>query len=113
MINRIPKSHYVGCLIGGAIGDALGASIEFMSMSEIEGRFGKDGIIEYVEFQDGHGEITDDTQMTLFTAEALLRAELRTQMKGIGGAYPHIAHCSYLRWLKTQGVETNHSLSGT
>lgn len=112
-MSRTSKSHYIGCLIGGAIGDALGAPIEFMSSPEIQERYGDSGVKGYVEFRDGHGEFTDDTQMTLFTAEALLRAELRSHMRGIGGAYPQIAHCSYLRWLKTQGKETNHRLSGT
>ena len=57
-----------GCLIGGAVGDALGFLVEFMSYSEIVDCYGENGIVEF----DGDGLISDDTQMTLFTAEGLL-----------------------------------------
>ncbi|MBR3629055.1 MAG: ADP-ribosylglycohydrolase family protein, partial [Oscillospiraceae bacterium] len=63
-----------GCLIGGAAGDALGYEIEFEHMRQITKRFGKDGITEYV-LHHGKAIISDDTQMTLFTAEGLLHAD--------------------------------------
>ncbi|TVR42566.1 MAG: ADP-ribosylglycohydrolase family protein [Cryomorphaceae bacterium] len=97
--------QYIGCILGGAIGDALGAPIEFMSAEEIFARFGSRGVQQYVEHEDGRGEFTDDTQMLLFTAEGLLRAWQRSVAKGIGGAEVSITWHSYLRWLKTQGYE--------
>ena len=63
-----------GCLIGGAAGDALGYEIEFEHMHQITRRFGKEGITEYV-LHHGKAPISDDTQMTLFTAEGLLSAD--------------------------------------
>ena len=66
-----------GCMLGGAVGDALGAPIEFMSEAVILQKYGKDGVQDYVEFADGTGAITDDTQMALFTAEGILRAYVR------------------------------------
>ncbi|QDH77951.1 ADP-ribosylglycohydrolase family protein [Echinicola soli] len=96
-------NKYQGCLLGGAVGDALGAPIEFLSQDQLLHRFGPKGIMDYVEFGDGTGEFTDDTQMTLFTAEGLLRAKHRAMLKGIGGALPQITYHSYLRWLETQG----------
>ena len=95
---------YTGCLLGGAIGDALGAPVEFLSLMQIRSIYGQQGIRDYVEFPDHTGEFTDDTQMTLFTAEALLRACHRSMIKGIGGALTDIAHLSYLRWLHTQHI---------
>lgn len=97
------KNIYQGCLIGGAIGDALGSPIEFLSIQQIRNRYGDKGIDSYVEFEDGTGEFTDDTQMTLFTAEGLLRAWHRSVQRGIGGAEDLILYHSYLRWLHTQG----------
>jgi ADP-ribosylglycohydrolase len=91
-----------GCLLGGAIGDALGASIEFMSIAEIREKYGPKGVTNYVEHPDGKGEFTDDTQMTLFTAEGLLRAKHRAVIKGISGAQTAITFNAYLRWLITQ-----------
>jgi len=104
-MRRRSVDHYTGCLLGGAVGDALGAPVEFMTISEICRRYGVTGITSYVEYDSGDGEFTDDTQMTLFTAEALLRAKHRAQLKGIGGALGVIAHQSYLRWLSTQGIK--------
>jgi ADP-ribosylglycohydrolase len=60
-----------GCLAGGAVGDALGYAVEFMSESEIFGAYGPRGITEY-ELQGGVAQISDDTQMTLFTLNGLL-----------------------------------------
>lgn len=94
---------YTGCLTGGAVGDALGAPIEFMSTTQIRSRFGSKGVQDYVEHPDGTGEFTDDTQMTLFTAEGQLRAVHRAELKGIAGAELAIMYQSYLRWLHTQG----------
>jgi len=102
MNTKTSITKYQACLIGGAIGDALGAPIEFMSTAQIQTKFGLQGIRNYVEFSNGKGMFTDDTQMTLFTAEALLRAYHRAELKGISGALNQIAHDSYLRWLYTQ-----------
>ena len=52
-----------GCLLGGAIGDALGAPTEFLDLRSIRRKYGKAGLQTY----DGIGKITDDTQMALFT----------------------------------------------
>lgn len=95
-------SNYTGCILGGAIGDALGAPTEFMSLENILHQFGQKGVTDFVEFSDGHGAITDDTQMLLFTAEGLLRSLHRANIRGMGGAYLKICHHSYLRWLQTQ-----------
>lgn len=100
-MNKIDQ--YKGCMIGGAIGDALGWLVEFLSHSEIKSKFGNQGITDLIVAEScGLAEITDDTQMTLFTGEGLLRAETRGLSKGICHA-PSVVYNAYLRWLKTQG----------
>jgi ADP-ribosylglycohydrolase len=47
--------YYIGSIVGGAIGDALGAPIEFINLSTIIKTFGNDGVNDYVEFSDGKG----------------------------------------------------------
>ena len=64
---------YRGCLIGGAAGDALGYAVEFMSEKSIFKQYGKTGITDY-ELTNGKALISDDTQMTLFTANGLYTA---------------------------------------
>lgn len=54
---------FSGCLLGGAVGDALGWPVEFMSMAEIRQRFGPEGIRDFAATEGGIGAITDDTQM--------------------------------------------------
>ncbi|MCY0857163.1 ADP-ribosylglycohydrolase family protein [Cupriavidus sp. D39] len=100
----ITRSRFQGCLLGGAVGDALGAPVEFLSLAEIRERFGKDGITDYAPAYGGIGTITDDTQMTLFTAEGLLRAWVRGASRGIGSV-PGVVSRAYLRWLLTQGIQ--------
>lgn len=95
-----------GSLIGGAVGDALGYPVEFIgSYAGIQRKYGENGITRLDTSQwrlfdeGGKGQkawISDDTQMTLFTACGLLNAEAQ-------GKAPKRAICdAYLEWLFTQ-----------
>lgn len=71
-----------GSLVGGAIGDALGYPVEFVySFEEIKAKYGEEGITEYdksypwLDEKFSEALFSDDTQMTLYTAEGLLEAE--------------------------------------
>ena len=97
------ESFYVSCLLGGAMGDALGYQVEFLSFKEIESKYGPGGILIY----DGPALISDDTQMTLFTATGLLLAETRSAYRGIGAPISSYVYYSYLDWLSTQGLSKN------
>jgi len=97
------KRIFRGCLLGGAIGDALGAPVEFMSLAEIRDTFGRSGITEFTTAFNRKGAITDDTQMTLFTAEGLLRAYVAGVAQNGAGAIAAIVANAYARWLATQG----------
>lgn len=99
----IEPSHaerFLGCLLGGAVGDAFGYAVEFSSISDIRKKFGPAGIQE-PSFKDGKLVVSDDTQMTLFTLEGIL--------KGLDKPSPSIENfvesirLSYLDWLVTQG----------
>jgi ADP-ribosylglycohydrolase len=89
-----------GSLIGGAIGDALGYQIEFK-------RNIKDK--EVTKYQNDKGIISDDTQMTLFTANALLWRETRFSLRGIAMTPTRAIYESYLDWLDTQDKADNHN----
>lgn len=95
-------NKFKGCLIGGAVGDALGYAVEFLPASSIFQKYGETGITEY-ELQHGIAEISDDTQMTLFTATGLLVGTTRGMTRGIMGDYAecYIAY-SYRDWYRTQ-----------
>lgn len=95
------RDRILDCLLAGALGDALGADIEFASLTDIRTRF-PDGFADLPPHQGVRGTITDDTQMTLFTAEGIVRAHVRGALKGVCHG-PSVIHHALLRWLVTQG----------
>lgn len=96
------RERLLGCLLGGAVGDALGAPIEFLSLSEIRRRFGSRGLRDFGQAYGRVGAITDDTQMTMFTAEGLIRASNCQEDQGSVDTAV-VLHRAYLRWLHTLG----------
>ncbi len=86
------KSRLIGCLLGGAIGDAMGYPVEFMRYADIARYFGGAGVRDL----SASTLVSDDTQMTLFTAEGLLNAN-RLNKPPVKSVYR-----SYLRWYYTQ-----------
>lgn len=70
LLSQNMLERYEGCLLGGAVGDALGYPVEFLESWEIEALYGPAGISGPV----GTLLYSDDTQMTLSTAEGLLTA---------------------------------------
>ena len=111
---RTPKSEATmnilqdrirGSLIGGAIGYALGYPVEFIdSFAQIQARYGDCGItrLEVNQYssqgigQTGKAVVSDDTQMTLFTANGLLNAK----KQGISMKYGICR--AYIEWYLTQ-----------
>lgn len=89
-----------GSLVGGAIGDALGYEVEFMSLSSILKKFGDRGITRYAT-RHGVAEFSDDTQMTLFTAEGLMNGIIATEAGRPEEVLPYIRN-AYLAWYRTQ-----------
>jgi ADP-ribosyl-[dinitrogen reductase] hydrolase len=104
---RIPsgahlRSRFSGCLLGGAVGDALGAPVEFLDLDQIVSAYGEGGIQDYAPAYGKLGAITDDTQMTLFTAEAMLSAHVAAVLQSQEPDFFRAAAGSYARWLMTQ-----------
>lgn len=77
------QSKVRGCLVGGAVGDALGYPVEFISFRSIVHLYGNTGITSYeYDKRSGLALFSDDTQMLLFTADGLLRATTKQVMEG-------------------------------
>ena len=63
------RERFRGCILGLAVGDALGYPAEELhTMEEIRARFGPDGVAGL----EGDALYSDDTQMAICVAEALL-----------------------------------------
>jgi ADP-ribosylglycohydrolase len=95
------KSRIHGCLLGGALGDSLGYTVEFDSIDQIRSRFGASGLAGF-EALAGTGRFSDDTQMTLYTVDGLVEA-LEWANSGVGADVNACLWLAYLRWLATQG----------
>ncbi len=96
------QEQYEGCLLGLALGDALGAPVEFLELTEIRREYGPDGITgleRWREFKAGC--FTDDTQMSLATARGCIDAYLALR-HGDAWHPVQMVYRRYLAWLKTQ-----------
>lgn len=92
-----------GCLFGGAAGDALGYAVEFFEDYTIFHHYGSNGITEYALDSVTHKAlISDDTQMTLFTANGLLVGDTYRCIKGIQRLPREYVASAYQDWLYTQ-----------
>ena len=101
----VTRDRIKGCLIGGAAGDALGYAVEFCSESTIFSQYGADGITEY--HKDPAREkaiISDDTQMTLFTACGILNAATKNKTSSDVTDFCAEISAAYCDWYHTQNT---------
>ncbi|MGW6460256.1 ADP-ribosylglycohydrolase family protein [Streptomyces sp. NPDC055078] len=94
------RARVRGALLGGAVGDALGAGVAALTLEEIRTAHGPDGVTDLVPAHGRRGAVTAATQLTLFTVDGLIRAQVRRDT----GAWhpPTDVHRAYLRWAATQ-----------
>lgn len=96
-----------GSLIGGAIGDALGYPVEFCNYGDILNHYGEQGITRYdlepywldKSEHTGMAVVSDDTQMTMYTACGLLNSQKS------GEPLLNSVKDAYLEWLTTQNPD--------
>lgn len=94
-----------GCLLGGAVGDALGYAVEFLQEETIFEKYGPNGITGYDTGVFEKALISDDTQMSLFTAAGLLLAQDRMVPFEKSDAFVQCISDAYSDWLMTQTEE--------
>ena len=104
--NLVYQNKIRGCMLGGAAGDALGYPVEFMSLDAIRSMYGPKGIGAYwMDPRRKEALISDDTQMALFTASAVLCGQTRTKLGATVMSDSWYAYQAYLDWLATQVKE--------
>lgn len=101
-IKKLTRDRIRGSLMAGAAGDALGYPVEFMSLIQIHETYGMSGIKLFDLDNEGKALISDDTQMTLFTANGLLMGITRGATRGICGAPEGYVKFAYIDWYLTQ-----------
>ena len=79
MANR--QSAYRGCLLGMAVGDAMGYTVDNRSWQEIREDYGPNGLLGY-DLVNGYADVTSYTQLAAFTCNGLLFGLTRGQLTG-------------------------------
>jgi ADP-ribosyl-[dinitrogen reductase] hydrolase len=91
----------LGAYLGFAVGDALGATVEFLTPSEIAARHGRlERIVGGGWLNLTPGQVTDDTEMTLAVGRTLIER----------GGFDAAATCeAFADWLRTGPVDVGNT----
>ncbi|MEV6959345.1 ADP-ribosylglycohydrolase family protein [Streptomyces sp. NPDC051207] len=94
------RSRVRGTLLGVAVGDALGAPVDALDLEAIRAAHGPEGVLGPLPAYGRRGAVTHLTQLTLFSTDGLIRAQVRRDT----GAWhpPTDLHRAYRRWAATQ-----------
>lgn len=91
----------LGAYLGFAVGDALGATVEFMMPSEIQHSYGMHrDIVGGGWLKLKPGQITDDTQMCMALAQSIV---------GSGGWNATAAADGFVAWLKSRPADVGNT----
>ena len=109
MSDAVQREHRgCGCLLGLAIGDALGAPVEFSTRAQIVAQYGPEGIQELSPRRgQPAGAYTDDSQMSVATARGILDWQAATGWSAAGEGEPDLDALALAVWARY--VEWSHS----
>ncbi|NEX22691.1 ADP-ribosyl-[dinitrogen reductase] hydrolase [Thiorhodococcus mannitoliphagus] len=92
----------VAAYLGLAIGDALGATVEFLTPREIRDQYGEHrDIVGGGWLRLRKGRVTDDTEMSLALGQSILRT---------GHVDPRDIAESFSDWMRTKPVDIGHTV---
>ena len=91
------RSAYRGCLLGLAVGDAMGYTIDTKSWAEIQEDYGPNGLLGY-DLVNGYAEVSSHTQLAAFTCNGLLLGLTRGQVYGKMAPYVMYAGLGQQEW---------------
>lgn len=94
-----------GCLLGMAVGDAMGHTVDAKSWQEITDIYGPNGLLGYDLF-DGYADVTSYTQLAAYTANALLLGKTRSSLLGRRAAPIMYVSTALREWARTQQFST-------
>ncbi|WP_019855035.1 ADP-ribosylglycohydrolase family protein [Actinopolyspora mortivallis] len=99
--SEVWQGLFTHCVLGCAVGEALGGAVAGDSWQEITDRYGPSGLLEYVPAGHPSGRIGSETQILLFTLEGMVRAGLARRGTEVDLPTGYVQH-AYQRWLHTQ-----------
>lgn len=98
---RLSQAAYRGCLLGMAVGDAMGYPVDSLRLSEIRENYGPNGLLGY-DLANGYADVTSYTQLAAFTCNGLLIALTRGQMMGRMAPLVKYVGLSSREWMASQ-----------
>ena len=98
---RLNQAAYRGCLLGMAVGDAMGYPVDSLTLGEIRDNYGPNGLLGY-DLVNGYADVTSYTQLAAFTCNGLLIAVTRGQMMGKMAPLVKYVGLSSREWLASQ-----------
>ena len=98
---KVSRNAYRGCLLGLAVGDAMGYTVDSRSLAEIREDYGPNGLLGY-DLVNGYAEITSYTQLAAFACNGLLLGITRGQMTGKMAPYVKYVGLALREWAASQ-----------
>ena len=95
------RSVYRGCLLGMAVGDAMGYTVDVKSWQEIQEDYGPNGLLGY-DLVNGYADVTSYTQLAAFTCNGLLLGITFGQIKGRMSPFVRYVAVAHREWCASQ-----------
>ena len=95
------KSIYRGCLLGLAVGDAMGYAVDGKSYDQICADYGPNGLLGY-DLVNGYADVTSHTQIAAFIANSLLLGTTRGQLLGKMAPFVRYGELALREWANIQ-----------
>ena len=97
------RSAWQGCLLGLAVGDAMGYTVNSHTLAEIQEDYGPNGLQGYDPI-NGYAEVTSYTQLAAFTANGLLYGLTQGRIKGTMPPFINYIARSHWEWASSQAM---------
>ncbi|MBE6921919.1 MAG: ADP-ribosylglycohydrolase family protein [Ruminococcaceae bacterium] len=97
------RSAYRGCLLGLAVGDAMGYTVNSHTLAEIREDYGPNGLQGY-DPVNGYADVTSYTQLAAFTANGLLYGLTVGRSKGTMSPFINYIARSHWEWASSQAM---------
>lgn len=95
MISKRDAFH--GCLLGLAIGDAMGYPADTKTWEQLQEEYGPYGLLGY-DLRNGYAEISSHTQIAAFSCNGLLLGQTRGQVYGKMAPFVRYVHLAQQEW---------------
>ena len=95
------RGAFRGCLLGLAVGDAMGYTVDKKSLEEICADYGPNGLLGY-DLVNGYADVTSYTQLAAFSANGLLMGLTRGKLQGRQPPLVRYIHLALREWSRSQ-----------